>query len=265
MYSQFIFSALILALLSGCGAIEETEQGIEDVVDDNYNPNQNNTCYSNFENSAGCFGDDQYFGDNLVAEGYWSVYGKSNNNILYYDTYRYGYQFDNDGSVRARRLGQEYIYSSTSLWGVNKDGTKLTIEPDETFSNPKRITDTDCYEVTSSVSSQKLKICHENPIDTALQNGSGYYGGALKFGNYDYADSGSITVEGNWSIGGTVVTLKADGSTSLGGSWGLSRDGKLITVNAQTYLVYQYPGDDCITTFLMDGDNKTERVVLCKQ
>ncbi len=265
MRTHLILSFLMLTILVGCGALEETEQGVEDVVDENYDPNQNNTCYSNFQNSAGCFGDDQYFGDNLINTGYWSVYGKSNNYILYYDTYRYGYQFDTDGSVRARKTGQEYLYSSTSLWGVNNDGTKLTIDPDETFSSPKRVSGTDCYEVTSSASSQKLKICHEEPIDTTLQNTSGYYGSDLEFGNYDYSDSGSITVDGNWSVGGTTLTLSADGSTSSGGEWGLSHDGKLITINAKTYLVYQYSGSDCISTFLMIGDNKSERVELCKK
>jgi len=258
----FLLSLTLLLIFTGCEKIEEDElQGTAEVENESYEANQNNTCYSNFENTAGCFGSDQRFGDELISEGFWSVYSQSDNYILYYDTYQYGYQFDDDGSVKMRRERQNYTYSSLSMWGVNTDGSKLTIHPDESFTISSKIIGSACYKVTVTSSSETLKICNESALSGESQNSSGYYGETLKFGNYVYGD---FNVVGDWEIDGITFSLEANGTTSNGGEWGLSSDAKLITIDNIVYLVYKYPDNSCIETFIMEGDDKTERKTLCK-
>lgn len=258
----FFLSIALLGIFSGCGKIEEeTDQGTAEIENENYDPGQNNTCYSNFENSAGCFGDDQYFGDEIVTDGYWSIYAQSDNYILYYDTYQYGYQFESDGSVKMRLETQEYTYSSIRLWGVNNEGSALIVDPDASFRIASKVIGTSCYKATNT-SGQTIKICNESAVDTATaQNASGYYGSALRFGNYAYGD---YTVAGDWNIDGTTVTLNEDGTTSNSGEWGLSADSKKLTIDNIVYLVYRYPDNSCLETFVMQGDSKTDRKTLCK-
>ncbi|MEJ2501427.1 MAG: hypothetical protein P8Y65_09985, partial [Campylobacterales bacterium] len=65
------------------------------------------------------------------------------------------------------------------------------------------------------------------------------------------------------------LAVPADGSTSGGGEWGVSRDGKVMTIDGTSYLVYRYlrPKEDkCIAVYELAGDIITPSVwKLCKQ
>jgi len=258
MKTTITLAAVTVLLFIGCGQLEDTESGTIEYENVNYDPAKNNTCFSNRENSAGCFGDDQYFGEHRVYEGFWSIYGKSDNYKNYYDKYLYGYDFQSDGTLKKRETTQNYYYSPLQVWGVNTDGSELTIDPGVTYKIVSRFTN-DCYKV--NVAEKEYKICHEESVDTTQKNASGYYGETIAFGNYDY---GRYTVAGSWSIDGVSVELTASGKTSNGGEWGVSEDGKLLFIDDNAYLAYRYPDNGCIETFLMRGDFALDKKMLCK-
>ena len=257
---QLFFVFFLLLLFNGCGKIEESESGKIEYENEDYDPSQNNTCYDDYANSAGCFGNDQYFGNEEITSGIWSVYTKSNNYLEYNDKYQISYQFMSDGSIKQRNGTRSYYYNYTDVWGVNNEGSTLSLYPTTSYSITASRTE-GCYSVTSSEGSYRL--CNEPLISDALQNDSGYYGTDLTFGNND--EYGNYTAAGIWSIDGTNVTLDANGSTSNDGKWGLSQDGKMITIDGTSYLVNTYPDNNCIETYEMSGDYPTDPRILCKE
>ncbi len=250
---------LLLAFFWGCGPVEEIDSGTVEYENEDYEPNQNNICYDNYENAAGCFGTKQYFGDEEVTEGIWSVYSKSNNYLEYYDKYQYSYQFFSDGSLKQRVDTKNYYYSQTDVWGINTDGSVLTVHPTTGFTITASRSGS-CYTVTSS--SDTYRMCNEPFISGASQNDSGYYGSNLSFGNN--VQYGDYTVVGTWTIDSVEIELDENGSTSNGGEWGLSQDAKVITIDGISYLVNKYPDDGCIDTYEMNGDYATNPAKLCK-
>ncbi len=261
MRQTLFFSLLtLMTLFYGCGQIEDvTATGSIEYENGNYDPNQNNTCYSDYENSAGCFGNSQYFGNEKATSGIWSIYTSSNNYLEYDDKYLYSVQLMSDGSLKKRDGTKNYYYRYSEVWGVNNEGSILTIDPTTSYTITASRTGS-CYTVSSS--GQSYRMCNESLIDSASQNSSGYYGADLKFGNNDLY--GNYSVVGSWSIDGTTITLNADGTTSTGYEWGLSQDAKVITIDGISYMVYIYPDNGCIETYEMSGDYPTEPKTLCR-
>lgn len=251
---------VFLLIFNGCGKIEDTTAGSIEYENTNYDPAQNNTCFDNYANSAGCFGTNQYFGDERVDNGVWSLYGKSDNYKQYYDKYILGYQLESDGTVRQRKDTQAYYFSAVMAWGVNNDGSELSIDPVNSFTIISKLTGS-CYKVKAS-DENTYRMCNEDTIDeNTASNSSGYYGSDLKFGNNTY---GNYTVIGTWSIDGVTVELAEDGTTSTGGEWGLSSDAKRLSVDGVDYLVYRYPDDNNLEVFVMQGDYAVDKVMLEK-
>jgi hypothetical protein len=249
----------LLVIFSGCGKIEDDSAGTVEYENDTYEPSKNNTCYSDRENSAGCFGSDQFFGENRVSDGFWSVYGKSDNYKNYFDKYLFGFVFDSDGTLKQRQNTLEYYYSAIKVWGVNQDGSILNIDPGSTYKIKSQFTNF-CYRV--DIDSKEYKICFEEGIDTSMpSNASGYYGDNIAYGNYDY---GNLDIVGKWSIDDVEVELFSDGNTSNGGIWGVSEDRKRITIDSNSYLVSRFPDNGCIVTFLMLNNYAEDKKTLCK-
>jgi len=256
----FLLSLTFLLIFSGCGQIEDESAGTIEYENENYESNQNNTCYSDQENSAGCFGEKQKFGDEYIDNGVWSLYGKSDNYILYYDKYILGYQLISDGTVKQRKDTQAYYFSAVMAWGVNNDGSKLTINPVNSFTITSKLTGS-CYKVTAT-NGDTYRMCNEDTIDdNTASNSSGYYGSELKFGNNTYGD---YTVVGSWNINGASIDLDENGTTSTGGEWGLSSDAKRLSVDGIDYLAYRYPDNDNLEVFIMQGDYAIDKVILEK-
>ncbi|MEA1921001.1 MAG: hypothetical protein U9N52_14275 [Campylobacterota bacterium] len=251
---------VFLLLFNGCGKIEDETAGSIEFENENYEPSQNNTCFSDQENSAGCFGTSQFFGDERVYEGYWSLYGKSDNYKLYYDKYLFGYDLLSDGTLKQRLDTQGYYFNVIKVWGLNNDGSKLTIHPSESYTISSKLTGS-CYKV-SAANAETYRMCQEDAIsEDTLSNDAGYYGSDLKFGNNTYGD---YEVVGQWTVNGVTVELFAEGNTSNGTNWGLSSDSKRITIDGVNYLAYRYPDNSCIETLIMQGDFATDKVMLCK-
>lgn len=257
----FLISITLLSFFSGCGKIEDDEgAGTTETSYDNYTPAANNQCSSDQQNSAGCFGNEPYFAENRVDEGFWSLYKKSDSNKNYYNTYYKSYKFLSDGSVKKRFESEGYYRIDGTLWGVNDDADTINIDNGDSLSlTGRRYSGTDCYDVTHSGAT--YKICAEVAISTSLQNSSGYYGDSIYFGNYNF---GNYSVEGNWTIAGVEIALNSDGSTSNGGEWGVSEDAKVITIDAISYIVNRYPDNDCIDTYTLVSNTKQDSVRLCK-
>ncbi len=256
-----IYIALIfLVIFSGCEKIEDETAGTTESTIDNYEPNANNQCATDQQNTQGCFGNDPYFADNQVDIGYWSLYKKSNNNKNYYDMYYKSYQFFSDGSLKKRAEDEGSFRRDGSLWGVNDAANRISIDNGESFTlTGKRYTGTDCYDVTHQ--NATYKMCAESAIDESQKNASGYFGEKVYFGNYNY---GNYKAEGNWTIADISVNLKSDGSTSNNGEWGVSADGKVISIDSISYIINKYPDNNCIDTYTLVDNFKQDSVRLCK-
>jgi len=251
---------VLLLVFSGCGKIEDETSGTTESSYDNYTPSANNQCASDQQNSAGCFGNEPFFAENQVDLGYWSLYKKSDNYKNYYNQYFKSYQFISDGSVKKRFESEGYYRIDGSLWGVNDAADTINLDSGESFKlTGRRYSGTDCYDVTHN--NTTYKMCAESAIDTSNVNSAGYFGESLSFGNYNF---GNYKAVGSWSIDNDTVTLNSDGSTSNNGEWGLSKDAKVITIDAISYIVNRYPDNDCIDTYTLISNTKQDTVRLCK-
>ncbi|MEA2110838.1 MAG: hypothetical protein U9P71_02195 [Campylobacterota bacterium] len=261
---HFLVLLLLLSsiMFSGCEQIDETT---DSQTNESFVPNEANTCDQSDENTLGCFGDDMRFGDNsLLTEGTWSIYAKRDDNINYYDTYLYSYEFSNQGYVAFIDKVQESVME----WGINRDGTKITINPDGVITYKSIFTSDECYEISHSAYSETLKMCPDALVDTTNENEFGYYSKSIKFGNYQYGD---YTAVGTWTVSnyGTsttvdIHTLNSDGSTVDGGNWGINKNGKILLVNSSSYLISKYLSNDCLLCFDLQG-SMLDPLQLCKQ
>lgn len=251
----------IFILFSGCGKIEDQTAGTTEASSDNYKPNANNQCATDQQNSQGCFANEPFFAENRVDLGYWALYKKSNNYKNYYDMYYKSYKFISDGSVKKRPQSEGYFRIDGSLWGVNDAADTISMDSGESFKlTGRRYSGVDCYDVTHN--SGTYKMCAEKSVDNSHKNSSGYYGEKVSFGNYNFGNYSSV---GKWSIDGAEVTLNSDGTTSNSGEWGVSEDGKIITIDANSYIVNRYPDNSCIDTYTLVLNTKQESVRLCKK
>lgn len=266
-------AAAALLLLSGCGKIDEVQDG--STIDQPTPPAAN--CIGLSENAYGCYGSDSVFHATKIIDGVWSAYTQSNKqnvgNQLFYDRYRNGFEFRKDGSAFMREQTKDYIYFRE--WGVNDDGTVINLSDGESFTYKAVFAnDENCFEVTDA-DSNTIKLCHESYVDSDTENGSGFFGSKVKFGNLTFYN---IDAAGTWKIAPydssntgkeKTVTLDANGTTSSGGEWGVSRDGKVMTIDGVGYLVYQYlkpSSDQCIAVFELGGGVITSTTwKLCKQ
>ncbi len=261
---------LMAGLFVGCGKIEDKVQD-GSTVDQPTPPAAN--CVNLNENEYGCYGSDKVFHGRRIVDGFWSLYTQSNvanvGNVVFYDRYKMGYDFREDGTAFKRQQTSDYV--DFVEWGVNNDGTKIRTGDGNTFAYKAVFSsDADCFEV--DYNGKSAKLCNEKPVDESFKNAAGYYGDKVKFGNLTYYNFDAV---GKWTIAPyqidgntTTVTLDANGTTSRGGIWGVSADGKLISIDGVSYLVYQYlDGDDsnCIAVFETAGLNITSRTwKLCK-
>ena len=258
-------TALMLSLLlfSGCEPIEEDS---DTTVDTDYQPSEVNTCNLSEETTLGCFGSGLEFGDNeKLDEGYWSLYAKRDNNLVYYNTYLFSYQFSGNGYAQTLNKQQEYYVLS---WGIDRDGSKITIDHEGTITYTGIFgSDTSCYKVRhSAFGNEEIKMCHDMQVE-GTKNSLGYYAENIKFGNYTYGD---YTVVGTWNItdysdGSAVATytLDSNGTVRDGGNWGVSEDGKVLHVNESSYLVNEYLDNNCLVCFNTNG-SRTTPLQLCK-
>ncbi|RUM64963.1 MAG: hypothetical protein DSZ03_03485 [Sulfurimonas sp.] len=262
---KYILSLLLLLLLfSGCEPIEEES---DTTINTDFKPNAVNTCNLNDESTLGCFGADLEFGDNeTLVEGTWSLYAKRDRNLMYYNTYLFGYQFSGNGFAQPLNKKQEYY---TLAWGIDRDGTKITVEHEGTLTYVGIFgSDTSCYKVKhSAFGNEELKLCHDQDI-TGETNNLGIYSANVKFGNYTY---GNYPVVGTWNISEYGVKdakisthiLDANGTVRAGGEWGLSRDGKVLHINDSAYLVNEYLDNNCLVCLNINGNLMTP-LKLCK-
>jgi len=257
----FLLSLTLLLALGGCGQIEEDEgAGSPEYSYDDNQQVSSNQCTAYQQNSAGCFGNEPMFRYNRIDIGFWALYKKSDNNKQYYDRYYKSYEFLSDGSVKQRSQSGVAYSADGSLWGASDDGNTINIDTGEKLVyNNKRYGDGDCYDITYQ--SNDYKLCAEAAMDTTLQNAAGYYGENIAFGNYS---RGELSCVGEWDINGQHVTLSSDGNTSNGGIWGVSEDGKVITIDGYSYIVNKYPDNDCIDTYTILYYAKSDSVRLCK-
>jgi len=272
MYQTLFFACAALLVLAGCGRIDTTIDGstVDEPTTKAYN------CKSDSDtNSYGCYGSDKLFHSEKITEGIWSVYTKSNtsevDNTPFYDRYQYGYDFLSDGSAEKQEKTDGYILYRE--WGVNDAGTGITVSEDGAFTYKAVFSGEDCFEVLNG--SETLKLCHESYVDqTNPPNAMGYYGPNVRFGNRKSFDFEAV---GEWRISGYgnndadvfSVTLDENGTTSSGGEWGVSKDGKVIGIDGVRYLVYQYLDESsgkCIAAFEMSGYYiSAMKWKLCKQ
>ncbi len=258
-------------LAAGCGKIEDEVQD-GSTVDQPTPPAAN--CVNLNENEYGCYGDDKVFHGTRIVDGVWSVYTQSNlpnaGNVLFYDRYEAGYDFMGDGGSFKRSQTADYNYFYA--WGVNDAGTELRVADGNTYSYVAVFTnDAKCFEVKRN--EQTVKFCNESYVDMTHENASGYYGDKVKFGNltrYNFDAVGTWKIKPYERTGDeTMVVLDANGSTSAGGEWGVAKDGKVMTIDGTSYLVYQYlSGSDsnCIAVFELSGAIITPTTwKLCKE
>jgi hypothetical protein len=257
----FLLSFILVALFSGCEPVEDEEgSGSPEYSYDDNQQVSANQCTVYQQNSAGCFGNEPMFRYNRVDIGFWALYKKSDNNKQYYDRYFKSYEFLSDGSVKQRTQGGVAFSADGSLWGASDDGNTIRLDTGESLKYAdKRYGDGDCYDITYS--GVDYKLCAEPSQDTTLKHASGYYGDSVRFGNYSRGD---LECVGQWSVGDKNVTLSADGNTSNNGEWGVSEDGKVITIDSTSYIVNKYPDNGCIDTYTVINYAKSENVRLCK-
>ena len=257
-------------LIAGCGLVD-TDTVNDDNIDDNLKPIATN-CADNVENAYGCYGDTKTFGVGAlkITGGVWSIYSMSTLPVgtqsESYDTYEYGYKFDGDGTAFKR--SDTATYSESLKWGVSQSGDQLTVSSDGTYVYEGRFgNDKNCFKVSNKLVGESIKMCSEDSVDTSHKNSAGYYGNGVTFGNYTH---GNYEIVGKWEITGTnsiTVTLDSNGTTSNGGEWGVSEDGKRIGIDGVNYLVHKYPkSEDCIEVFELIGETITPQIrKMCKQ
>lgn len=273
MVKMIMATGFTLFLIAGCGRVEEVQDG--STIDQPSTPAAN--CIGLSENTYGCYGADTVFHGLKVVEGVWSVYTQSNveniGNNIFYDRYQRGYEFRDDGSAFMREQTQGYSYFRE--WGVNDDGTLLKLSDGKSYTYQAVFAnDSNCLEVTREDKSS-VKLCHEAYVDYAGENEAGYYGANVTFGNLTHY---YIDAVGTWNIAPydssnsgdeSTVTLDANGTTSNGGEWGVSKDGKVMTIDGVSYLTYQFlspASDQCIAVFELAGGAITSTTwKLCKQ
>ncbi len=272
MFKTIAATGLMLIVMAGCGRVEEVQDS--STIDQPSTPAAN--CIGLSENTYGCYGSDMVFHGLKIVEGVWSVYTQSNveniGNNIFYDRYQRGYEFRDNGSVIIREQGD----SSVREWGVNDDGTLLKLSNGKNYTYKAVFSnDSDCLEVTREDKST-VKLCHEAFVDYAGENEAGYYGANVTFGNLTHY---YIDAAGTWKIAPydssnsgdeSTVTLDANGTTSNGGEWGVSLDGKVMTVDGVSYLTYQFlspSSDQCIAVFELRayGGITSTTWKLCKQ
>lgn len=274
MIRAFILSIAIVGLFAGCGRVDDAVQD-GSTIDQPSVPAAN--CIGLNVNSYGCYGEESVFNGKKIVQGVWSVYTQSNveniGNVIFYDRYKRGLDFRSDGSVFMREKTDDFQYFLE--WGVNDDGTKLTLSDGTTYTYQAVFSnDADCFKVLRS-DGLAVKLCTESFVAYDGKNSSGYYGSNVTFGNLTHYYFNAV---GSWRIApydstnsasATTVTLDANGSTSTGGEWGVSADGKVMGIDGIRYLVYQFlksPEDNCIAVFELSGGQITQTTwKLCKQ
>jgi len=257
-------------MVAGCGVIK-TDAVNDDNVDDSLKPIATN-CADNVENAYGCYGEAKTFGVGAlkIVDGVWSVYSMSTLPVgtqsEYYDRYEYGYRFDKDGTAFKRK--DTATYSKSLKWGVSQSGDKLTVSGDGVYIYEGRFgNNKNCFKVSNKEAGESIKMCNEKSVDMGHKNGAGYYGGNINFGNYTHGD---FRAAGTWEITGSssiVVVLDDNGTTSNGGNWGVSEDGKRIEIDGVSYLAYKYPkSEECVEAFELAGEIITPQVwKMCKK
>lgn len=268
----FLLALSVVLLLSGCRT-EEVEDGA--TIDQDAVPAAN--CVSLSENAYGCYGSDSVFNGKTVVDGVWSLYTQSNvenvGNNTFFDRYKRGYTFRDDGSVFMREQTADFIYFRE--WGIDDDGVKITLSDGATYTYKAVFAnDSDCFQVTQEDGTD-AKLCSEVFVDSDGENGSGFFGANVTFGNlthyyFDAVGTWTISPYDSSNTGATLtVTLQADGTTTDSGEWGVSEDGKVMTIDGVSYLTYQYldsSGSDCIATFELSGGVITSTTwKLCRQ
>ncbi len=255
---------LMLLFLSGCEPIEEES---DTTVDTDYKPAAVNTCNLSEETTLGCFGPGLEFGSNeKLDEGYWSLYAKRDNNLVYYNTYLFSYKFSGNGFAQSLNKKQEYYVLA---WGVNRDGSKITVEHEGTLTYVGIFgSDTSCYKIKhSAFGNEELKLCHDESLK-GNKNDLGLYSDSITFGNYTY---GNYRVAGTWEVSEygvknapkTTHILDANGTVQGAGHWGVSEDGKILHVDDAAYLVNEYLDNNCLVCFNTNGNLMTP-LQLCK-
>jgi hypothetical protein len=260
---QFLILLLLAGMIfTGCEKIDENS---DNSTNDSYKPNEANTCNQSEESTLGCYGDDLKFGDNeLLTGGVWSVYAKRDANVHYYNTYLFGYEFSDQGYVALLNRIQNTVIE----WGINREGSVITMNPEGTITYKSIFgSNNNCYEITHSAYKETLKFCHDAVVDDSHKNELGFYSETIKFGNYTYGD---YTAVGTWVVSeyGTsttidIHTLNADGTTVDGGNWGVSENGKILHVNASSYLINKYLNNGCMVCFDTQTSMSTP-LQLCK-
>lgn len=274
----FLFAVL---LLGGCGStIKDGEQDSslgstnDENKDENYTPNANNPATDDSTNNLGSIGASSQLGEEYVTSGVWSLYSDREEEDEF-TTYLRGFRFLADGSVKIQEQSVGYregIYA----WGVNEDGSKITISPDYEYEILSRFeSNRDCYEVGYLESGERAKLCNESYINAdAAMNSLGYYGSEVYYGNYAYGHNSAV---GEWGITQVVdgdatgisvqVVLQSSGVSSSGQTWGVSGDGKILRIGSSSYLVYKYDygnSQRCYLSFGFDGYNPNGLFRLCK-
>ena len=286
MHTLITASAVLFALLSGCGQVDDSQTQDNDTIDVPTTPANNCPAGSYSENEFGCYGDTVLFPNatgETVAEGVWSIYSQSNtdriDNVVFYDRYQYGYRLFADGFGFQQNKSDNY--NSYWEWGVASSGNPLTVGNYDGLTHQYSASEEfqgqpNCYKVTDD--GKTLKFCHETLQNESATMGSTglYYGATVKFGNLlNY----NFTVVGTWTISGydantapaTTVYFSENGtiSTGSGGEWGVSADGKVIEIAGVRYLVFQYLDDadvNCIATLELAGGTATSTLwKMCKQ
>ena len=107
---------LTLFLMNGCGLTKDQDVNNDDKINEDLQPIATN-CADNVENAYGCYGPTKTFGVGAltIINGGWSIYAMStlpvSTQSRYFDVYKYGYEFLDDGIV--------YKYDATGITGRN--------------------------------------------------------------------------------------------------------------------------------------------------
>lgn len=286
MFKKAIYFALLSMLIVGCGEpIEEIQKEDKSKLSSNYTPSANNQQSATNKDSTllpgnnstqtlGYIGSDVRFGENRVVDNYWALYLVTDTKDSY-NTYLYGYKFYPDGSLLKRDASIEYkVYLKN--WGVDAKGSILTISPDEKYTIISRFTtDKNCYLVSTTLISS-AKLCNEVPINSGYpKNEIGFYGNGVKFGNYIYAN---VDVVGKWEFNQVnsasqntqIFILNSDGTATSNSfsdtkKWGVSDDGKVLSIGDNKFLVYKYFAQNCFWLSKIEANSIVSQYQACKK